>query len=161
MNIKKIVLFLFLFSFVIGASSYTAPKVEAAVSFPAGCSSAIGYSIVNGDPCNGTSSATLPILGCSSVLGYSISNGVPCSGTTEAISFLGGCSSVYAYSTATGAACNGTAFATLYSDQYVAPGLPTTGVAGLTTFSVVMLGLFVILSVGFVMYSARPSKKIA
>ena len=69
MNIKKIVSFLFMLAFVVGISGYTASKTEAAVNFPIGCSSAIGYSVINGSACNGTAYATQPILGCTTVLG--------------------------------------------------------------------------------------------
>lgn len=48
-------------------------------SFPAGCTSASGYSSTTGMPCN--SGSTLP-AGCTSTTGYSSTTGMPCSGTT-------------------------------------------------------------------------------
>lgn len=106
-------------------------------SFPAGCSSALGYSVTTGDPCNGTSTATIgPLPGCTTALGYSVTNGVPCSGGSMAIFFLDGCFSIYGYSTKTGMPCNGTTVASFPTAVVIGggsttiPGLPTTGDGG-------------------------------
>jgi hypothetical protein len=90
--------------------------------------------------------------------GYSITSGAICSGTTEAITFLGGCTSVYGYSTATSAPCNGTQSATLYGDPVVTPGLPTTGVLGLSLTSSILLGLLGLLSIGGIVYATRKTQ---
>ncbi|MBP9711430.1 MAG: hypothetical protein KBD55_00115 [Candidatus Pacebacteria bacterium] len=111
-------------------------------TFPSGCSSAMGYSVTTGLPCNGTSTATMGNLyGCSSVLGYSVTNGAPCSGGSVAISYLAGCTSIYGYSTITAAPCNGTFVATnapIPGGTTTNPGLPTTG-AGANTYGLLAL----------------------
>src|SRR3989338_6068660 len=125
------------FAFVLGsfglfnvASAQVATPVPFP-TFPAGCSSAIGYSITTGLPCNGTSAATLSISGCATVLGYSVTTGTPCSGISVAIPYLAGCTSIFGYSTITARPCNGTAVAegvvTPPPGVIVVPGLPTTG----------------------------------
>lgn len=50
--------------------------------FPAGCSSASGYSTTTGMPCSGGSSGSFP-AGCSSSAGYSSTTGKPCSGSSS------------------------------------------------------------------------------
>ncbi len=156
--IKKIISFVFVFAFIVTISGYITYKVQAAEVFPTGCSSAIGYSIVDGRPCNGTSSATSLIAGCVNPLGYSITNGTACSGTTEAMVYLGGCTSVYGYSTATSAPCNGTQSATLYVSPFVTPGLPTTGVLGLSVMNMV-LAMLGFLAIGGITYASLRTKK--
>lgn len=157
--IKKTVSFMFLFMFTIAISGYLAPKAQALEVFPSGCSSAIGYSVNDGSPCNGTSTATSLIAGCVNPLGYSITNGSACSGTTEVLTFLGGCTSVYSYSTATGAPCNGTQSATLYAYPIITPGLPTTGVLGLSLMNSIILGLLGIIAIGGITYASSKTKK--
>jgi len=115
---------------ILGVAFVGAETSSAQVAtFPSGCSSALGYSITTGAPCNGTATATLgPLPGCTTALGFSVTNGAPCSGGPIAISFLAGCSSVFGYSVITGAPCNGTTVATV--SPFVPPvviGLPTTG----------------------------------
>ncbi len=147
---KKIILFLFAFIFVFTASAFLATKVHAAVTFPNGCSSAIGYSITSGLPCNGTSSATMAIIGCASPIGYSITSGIPCSGASEAIPYLAGCTSTYGYSTMTSAPCNGTNVATtIYANPNTTPGFPTTGTGGPT----LAIALLLLLTVGLIIIS--------
>lgn len=134
---KKFFTFVFLFAIVLSVAFVGAGTTSAQVaSFPAGCSSALGYSITTGLACNGTATATIgPLPGCSTALGFSITNGAPCSGGPIAISFLAGCSSIYGYSVITGAPCNGTTVAVTDPNLappvvVVAPGLPTTGGGG-------------------------------
>ncbi len=148
---------MFMFAFIIAISSYVAPKAQAAV-YPDGCSSAIGYSITDGKPCNGTSTATSLISGCATVLGYSVTNGSACSGGSEALTYLAGCTSVYGYSTITSAACNGTQIATLYVNPIITPGLPTTGVLGLSLMNAIILGLLGTLAIGGITYASRRTK---
>ena len=162
MIMKKIVLALFVFASVVTISTVSTSKAEAAPVFPAGCSSAIGYSVTNGTPCNGTlSSPILSIQGCASPLGYSTVNGIACSGVSEAISYLGGCSSVYGYSTATGSPCNGTAVASMYYYPIpdTTPGLPTTGTGGLTLANTLLLLALGLVSVGSIVYNVRYANK--
>jgi hypothetical protein len=159
MNIKKIVSYLVVFVFVLAVSGFIASRTEAAVSFPYGCSSAIGYSVMTGSPCNGTSVATLPIPGCASPIGYSVMNGAICSGASEAISFLGGCTSVYGYSTATGAPCNGTAVASVYYDT-TSPGLPTTGANALSFGNMLLLLSLGLVTIGAAIYTLRRAKTV-
>ena len=155
---KKIVLSLFIFASIVTISVFSKPsQSEAAVSFPYGCSSAIGYSVMTGSPCNGTSVATLPIPGCASPIGYSVMNGAICSGASEAISFLGGCTSVYGYSTATGAPCNGTAVASVYYDT-TTPGLPTTGNTSMALVNILLLSSLGLFIVGSTIYATRQVK---
>lgn len=128
---------------------------SAQATFRAGCDSALGYSITNGSPCNGTSTATMgPLPGCSTALGYSITSGAPCSGGSVAISYLGGCTSIYGYSTVTGRPCNGTTIATVLVPTYVppSPGFPTTGQGGEALPNLLYLGsslLIAALGIGF------------
>jgi hypothetical protein len=158
MTIKKIISFLFVFAFILTTSSIITSEAQAAVIFPNGCSSAIGYSITNGTACNGTANATLAIQGCVSPIGYSITTGTPCSGTTEAISFLGGCSSTYGYSTITSAPCNGTNVATTIYNNQTAPGLPTTGTSGPSLGTILLLLSLGLITIGGIAYTTRRSK---
>lgn len=156
MTIKKIISFLFVFAFILTTTSILAPKAQAAVVFPNGCSSAIGYSIISGFACNGTANATLSIPGCVSPIGYSIMTGTPCSGTTEAISFLGGCTSTYGYSTMTSAPCNGTSVATtIYNNNPTTPGLPTTGTSGISLSTILLLLSLGLITIGGIAYTRR------
>lgn len=159
MNIKKIVSYVVVSVFVLSISGFIASKTEAAVVFPNGCASAIGYSVVNGSPCNSTSIATLPIQGCASPLGYSVTNGAICSGASEAITFLGGCASMYGYSTANGSPCNGTAVASIYYDT-TTPGLPTTGASALSLGNMLLLLSSGLLTIGAVIYALRRAKTV-
>jgi hypothetical protein len=120
-------------------------------TFPSGCSSALGYSVTTGLPCNGsTDDATMgPLPGCTTALGYSITNGAPCSGANVAISFLAGCSSIYGYSVITGAACNGTTVASIQPGtpfipgttfgDFTSPGFPATGFGGYALSNILLL----------------------
>ncbi|MFA5747072.1 MAG: hypothetical protein WC926_03275 [Candidatus Paceibacterota bacterium] len=54
-------------------------------TYPAGCTSSVGYSPTTGLPC---SSATLP-AGCTSSVGYSPTTGLPCSGTVTPVTPVG------------------------------------------------------------------------
>lgn len=108
------------------------------VTYPEGCASALGYSVITGHECNGTSNATdAPMPGCTTALGYSITTGDPCSGSSEVLAYLAGCSSVYGYSTRSGQPCNGTAVASFPLGTI--PGLPRTGTSGNALVSVLLL----------------------
>lgn len=135
-------------------------------SFPEGCSSALGYSVRTGDPCNGTSTATIgPIPGCTTALGYSTVDGDACSGGDVAISYLGGCTSIFGYSTATGMPCNGTTVVSTYYDPGTTggstsiPSFPRTGFEDNALNNIILLAtLGLMASLGF-MYAVRPSRK--
>jgi len=131
MTNKFLSLFL-LIAVVVGVGSVGVQDINAqTASFPSGCSSALGYSITTGFPCNGTSTATIgPLLGCTTALGYSVTNGAPCSGGPTAIFWLAGCTSVQGYSTIDGKACNGTAVAFVPPVVVIDPGTPSLPVTG-------------------------------
>ncbi len=75
-------------------------------NFPAGCSSATGFSSTTGASC-ATVVASFP-AGCSSATGFSSTTGASCAVAT---SFPAGCTSSVGFSTTTGASCNGAAAA--------------------------------------------------
>ncbi|HLP86766.1 MAG TPA: hypothetical protein VK153_02725 [Candidatus Paceibacterota bacterium] len=136
-------------------------KAHAADSdFPQGCSSALGYSVTTGSPCNGTNSATVGFLpGCTTALGYSTLDGRACSGSSVALQYLAGCTSTFGYSTRTGAACNGTSVATILpvTPTPTTPGLPLTGAGGnapLNLFTLIVSGILVVS--GFVYLAYKP-----
>jgi hypothetical protein len=115
-------------------------------TFPAGCSSALGYSITTGLPCSGTSVATSMPAGCTTALGFSVTSGVPCSGTSVALPYLAGCLSIFGFSSITSQPCNGTAFAEgtvvtppVTPPVVVVPGLPTTGAGGSAAVNIALL----------------------
>ena len=102
-------------------------------SFPAGCTSALGYSITNGVACSGNGVAiNQPMPGCTTPLGYSITNGTPCSGSSVVLPYLAGCTSTSGYSTIDpGKLCNGTLASTVpVTPPTTTPGLPRTGAGG-------------------------------
>lgn len=154
MNIKKYLSFIFVFTFIVTISSFVVSKTEAA-TFPFGCSSAIGYSVMTGQPCNGTQTATNMIPGCANPLGYSLTSGIPCSGTSEALTYLGGCTSIYGYSIFTGDPCNGTAVAVSEPGTIPTPGLPTTGSGGLSLINTLLLLCSGTLIIGSTIYATR------
>lgn len=153
---KKLFLIALLFMFtIISTGMIGAQNAHAQISFPSGCSSALGYSVTTSLPCNGTSTATLaPMPGCTTALGYSITTGRPCDGANEAITFLGGCTSIIGYSTATGAPCNGTSVATTVAVTPT-PGLPATGADGNALGNIALLLGSGLLSVFGITYIAR------
>lgn len=122
MKNKILSIFLSLAVIMVGVAFIGADRAEAqTASFPAGCSSGLGYSVTTGNPCNGKINASSnPMPGCNSAFGYSITNGAPCSGTSTAIFSMAGCSSMYGYSVIDARACNGTNVA------ISAPTFPTT-----------------------------------
>lgn len=152
-----LVLALVLLGSALGASSVGAQTA----SFPAGCTSGLGYSVTTGNPCTGTSTAITSFLpGCSSALGYSTTNGVPCSGGSVAINFLAGCSSIYGYTTVNGMPCNGTAVASLQGvpPTYIppsSPGLPTTGLGGEALLNLLFLGSSALVAALGIMFLSR------
>ena len=157
MNIKKYVLFIFVLTFIVTISSFVVSKTEAA-TFPTGCSSAIGYSIMTGQPCNGTQTATNMIPGCVNPLGYSITSGIPCSGISEVLTYLGGCTTIYGYSIQTGAPCNGMATAVSEPGTIPTPGLPTTGSGGLSLINTLLLLCSGALIIGSTIHATRKVK---
>ncbi|HEY4494289.1 MAG TPA: LPXTG cell wall anchor domain-containing protein [Candidatus Paceibacterota bacterium] len=141
---KKILSLTLLSLFVLFSFAFTAGTASAqTATFPAGCSSALGYSVTTGLPCNGTSTATIGfIAGCTTALGYSITTGVPCSGGPIAINYLAGCSSIFGYSVITGAPCNGTNVATIDPGTVTptpTPGLPQTGASDNALVNIALL----------------------
>lgn len=143
---KNKILFTFLsLALVFGAVSFTANTAHAQVapSFAVGCTSNLGYSVTNGNPCNGTAFATMNISGCTTALGYSVTTGVPCDGSSVAIEFLAGCSSINGNSTISGALCNGESSPAV--TVVTTPGLPVTG-AGTNA----LVNLALLLSLAFV-----------
>lgn len=132
---KKIFsLFTFMF-LIVGLFAINGSQKVNAETYPEGCSSAIGYSITTGNPCNGTTNSAITsfLPGCTTALGYSTTNGVACSGGNDALLYLAGCSSLSGYSTATGAPCNGTSVVTgvvTPTPTTPTPGLPQTGKGG-------------------------------
>lgn len=153
---NKKILFLTLFSFLaftlVGFAGLSKAQAQTA-SFPAGCSSALGYSVTTSMPCNGTSVATAMFMpGCNSALGYSTTNGAPCSGGSVAISWLAGCTSTFGYSNISGLPCNGTFVASTNTTMPTnTPGLPRTGEGGnLATNLILLLSSGLLASLGFV-----------
>ena len=151
---NKIIPLILSLAVIIGLGFVSAGQAEAqTVSFPAGCSSGLGYSVTTGDPCNGEDTATSnPMPGCASAFGYSVTNGSPCSGTSTAIFSLGGCSSVYGYSVIEGRPCNGTNVATFAP---VIPGLPMTGGGGNAFQNIMVLAVSGLMAVAGSVYLSR------
>lgn len=68
---------------VFGSKSRAAWMGTAMTSYPAGCTSGVGYSPTTGQPCTGTVMTTTLPAGCTSTAGFSPTTGVNCStGTT-------------------------------------------------------------------------------
>lgn len=128
------------------------------VTFPYGCSSALGYSLTTGLPCSGTSRAIeAPMDGCMTAIGRSTSTGLPCSGSSVVLNYLAGCSSMYGYSTFTSRPCNGTSTVYLLLPGTI-PGLPRTGAGDNALNNILILlasGLTIIIGVA---YMSRQSK---
>lgn len=159
---NKILFSLFAFVLLFGLATISPNKADAQVAtFPAGCTSALGYSTTSGLPCNGTATATAIVAGCSTALGYSVTTGLPCSGSSVAIQFLAGCTSVYGYSTVNGAACNGTLVASVLPSNTpvvpVNPGFPTTGSSTNPLVNILIL-LSSLAVVGSVVYFSRKHR---
>ena len=73
--------------------------------FPAGCTSASGYSTVTGMACNSLPANTFAPAGCTSSSGYSPVTGGACYAVSA--SLPAGCTSTAGYSPTTGASCSG------------------------------------------------------
>ena len=171
--IKKILGSFFLLALILSGVGLAAQDASAQTpvpnpfpTFPAGCSSAIGYSVTTGLPCNGTSAAATLQPGCPTVLGYSTVNGTPCSGISVALPYLAGCSSIYSFSTITGAPCNGTAFVSMFPPTtppvviITDPGLPTTGAGGNALSNILALlssGVVMVIGSAFLARKYRAS----
>lgn len=160
MKKKTISLIISLALVLFGIGIIGSGRAEAqSASFPAGCSSAMGYSITTGTPCNGTNIATQSIPGCPTPIGYSTTSGVPCSGTSFPIFYLAGCTTGFGYSTVDGRPCNGTAAATFAPTTTptipATPGLPTTGEGGNAPINMLVLGISGIISIAGLTYLIR------
>jgi hypothetical protein len=126
------------------------------VTYPEGCASALGYSVLTGRTCNGEREALNPPMpGCTTALGYSFTTGEPCSGSSVALSYLAGCSSLYGYSTRSGQPCNGTLRATFSGGT---PGLPRTGVEGNALVSILLLAASGLTAIFGSVYLSKQSK---
>ncbi|HEU0085799.1 MAG TPA: hypothetical protein VFQ59_02470 [Candidatus Paceibacterota bacterium] len=142
---KKILFSVFLLAFMmVGVVAVSPAYAQTASPFISGCSSGMGYSVTTGQPCNGTTNATLSNLpGCSTPLGYSVTNGQPCSGTSVALQVLAGCTSMVGYSVIDGDPCNGTSVATapvvVNPGTPIFPGFPTTGFGGSAPLNIALL----------------------
>lgn len=155
---KKILYFAFILMFFFGVAGFVSSRTAYAVDqiFPAGCSSAVGYSATTGRPCNGTNVATMQDPGCGTIFGYSQLNGKPCSGTSTAITVMAGCQSLVGYSSVSGRPCNGSNYA--YTAMSVSPGFPRAGADGEALANGVMLGtLGIIVLTGLVYLGRRRS----
>ncbi len=168
---KNKILFVFLsLTLVFGAVGFVGTQTahaQVAPSFPAGCTSNLGYSTANGMPCNGTGVATMNIAGCTTALGYSIANGIPCDGNAVAIQYLNGCTSLNGFSIISGAACNGTNVVQTQTQTQgttttvtttSTPGLPVTGAGINALISMALLFSLAIVAVGSGLYLARKIK---
>jgi len=128
------------------------------VSYPDGCSSALGYSVTTGHTCNGKSTPIdAPMPGCKTALGYSVTTGEPCSGSSVALQYLAGCNSLYGYSTFTGRPCNGTAIAVPIPGT--TPGLPRTGVEGNALVSILLMTISGLVAIFGSAYLSKQSLK--
>ena len=81
--------------------------VTPVTTYPAGCTSAVGFSSTTGDPCSTV--VTYP-AGCTSAVGFSPTTGAPCSTT---VTYPEGCTSVVGFSSTTGLSCAGTTTTTV------------------------------------------------
>ena len=77
-------------------------------NFPAGCTSASGFSISTGLPCTAAAAATFAPAGCTSASGFSPVTGEACYVVTSA-TLPAGCSSTAGYSPTTGVKCDSSA----------------------------------------------------
>ncbi len=155
----KIISMVLSFAVVLIAGFANTNSVNAqSVTFPYGCSSALGYSTTTSLPCSGTSVAIeSPMPGCMTAIGRSMTTGKPCSGSSVVLSYLAGCSSMYGYSTFTSRPCNGTSTVYLLLPG-TTPGLPRTGAGDNALGNMLLLiasGLTAILGIA---YTSRQSK---
>ena len=81
--------------------------VTPVTTYPAGCTSAVGFSSTTGLPCSEVT--TLP-EGCTSAVGFSPTTGAPCSTT---VTYPEGCTSAVGFSPTTGLSCAGTTTTTV------------------------------------------------
>ena len=144
-----------------GVGSFVSQTAEAqTATFPAGCSSGLGYNATTGQPCSGTSTAIPKFMpGCTTALGYSSTTGLPCSGSSVAIEWLAGCTSKLGYSSVDGTPCNGTNVATFVVVPPSSPGLPTTGFGGNALSNVILLLSFLTLAVAGATYLVLDYKR--
>jgi len=77
-------------------------------TYPAGCTSAVGFSITTGLSCAGA--VTYP-AGCTSAVGFSPTTGLSCA--VEAVTYPEGCTSAVGFSPTTGLSCAGTTTTTV------------------------------------------------
>ena len=74
-------------------------------TYPAGCTSAVGFSTTTGDSCATVVPVATYPAGCTSAAGYSPTTGDPCSAI---VTYPAGCTSAVGYSPTTGDPCSGT-----------------------------------------------------
>lgn len=100
--------------------------------FPAGCTSASGFSTTTGQACTSVAANTFAPAGCVSASGFSPVTGGACYAVSAA-TFPAGCTSAAGYSSTTGAKCDGT---TAETPAVVAPLAGTDGsISAITTLS--------------------------
>jgi len=155
---NKILFSFFSLALVFGVAGLSGTQIvhaQVVPSFPVGCTSNLGYSVTNGNPCNGTSYATMNISGCTTALGYSLTTGTPCDGASVAIQYLAGCSSTSGLSTISGANCDGTSSGVV---TVVAPGLPVTGAGSNAPLNAILLLASAIVAIVGCSYLVKKSK---
>ena len=105
----------------------------AAASYPAGCTSAVGFSPTTGLSC---SAAVSYPAGCTSAVGFSPTTGLSCAGTV--VSYPAGCTSAVGFSSTTGLSCSGVvtpvgpSYGTLSVSSYPVSNPQTTLYGGIT-----------------------------
>ncbi len=96
---------------MLGADGVVGPMTKAALGgavsgmFPAGCTSASGFSTTTGAACNSVSANTFAPSGCTSASGFSPVTGGACYAVSSTLP--AGCTSTAGFSSTTGASCSG------------------------------------------------------
>ena len=99
------------------------------------------------------------VSGCTTALGYSVTTGSPCDAAAVAIPYLAGCTSIYGFSNISGAACNGTnVIQTNVGTVVTTPGLPVTGAGGNAFANIMLLLSSAIVAVVGGVYLVKKSK---
>ena len=93
---------------VFGPRSRTAwmdGSMSTVITYPAGCTTAVGYSSTTGMSCAGTMMTAYP-AGCTSGTGFSSTTGMSCAGTPPVVmTYPAGCTSAVGFSATTGMSC--------------------------------------------------------
>lgn len=158
---KKIAFSIFLVAFVFSGVGTIQNTYAQTSQFSAGCTSALGYSVTTGAPCNGTATATMNIPGCATALGYSLTTGIPCDGSSVAIQYLAGCSSVNGFSNISGSPCNGTNSIEPISVTVTTPGLPVTGAGSNALVNMIVLASSAVVAIVGATYLVKKYKVTA